>query len=237
MATKMKRLTPATRPRNKTGRCGYCCEIHRDSRDANDCYYFVDAYYGFDKDWNCLSEKMPKDFKKFSPEDEAKTIESFLKLGYLCDKLVKYVEFHKKNDVHDAFDCEQDCTDPFVTKVTGIATKAVQKAKESLEGRPKLPKRIKDKLSILDDLFQEGFDIKIITKMAEFEEHKEKDIKILRSTYEALADIYATIKKLGHYAYCQDHGSARKIRYESDCEDIGQLQEEMNEFELAEYWQ
>ena len=167
MATKRKRLTPATRPKNKLrrgGECGYCCEKHSDIREANQCYEFVDAYWGFDKDWNCLSESLPKEFKMFSPKEESKDAKSFLKLGHLCDMLVKYIEFHTDNDTNHAFgvngagDCE-DRAGEFIVKVKVIATKSIKKAKDSLEGRPKLPKRIKDKMSILDDdPFVDGYD-------------------------------------------------------------------------------
>ena len=245
MATKRKRLTPATRPKNKLGRrgeCGYCCEKHSDAREANQCYYFEDAYYGFDKDWNCLSEIMPKEIKKFTPEEDPKTVRSFLKLGCLCDILVKYVEFHTSNDENNAFgvngagDCE-DKAGEFVVKITSIAEKSVQKAKHALGLRPKLPKRIKDKMSILDDPFQDGYDVKIINKMAEFEDHSKDDLQMLRCTYEALASFFSDLKKLCHFTYCHDHGRAQRNSEDGDIEDVAQLEEEMGRFELAEYWQ
>jgi len=246
MATKRKRLTPATRPKNKLGRkgeCGYCCEKHSDIREANQCYDFVDAFYGFDKDWNCLSESLPKDFKKFSPEEESKDVKSFLKLGHLCDMLVKYIEFHTDNDTNHAFgvngagDCE-DRAGEFIVKVTAIADTAVKKARDSLEGRPKLPKRIKDKMSILDNPFVDGYDMKVIAKIAEFEDHSEDDIKKLRSTHEALAGFYSSLKELLHSSYCHDHGRNQRRAFEdSDIEAIAELEEKMGEFELVEYWQ
>lgn len=245
MAPKRKRLTPATRPKNKLGRrgeCGWCCEKHLCSREANECYYFEDAYYGFDKDWKCLSEKMPKEFKKFTPEEESKTVRSFLKLGHLCDNLVKYIEFHIKNDINQAFgvhgagDCDDNAGE-FIVKVTQIAVKAVQKAKDSLEAHPKLPKRIKDKMSLLDNPFGEGYDMKIITKIADFENHSEDDLEMLRSTHEALAGIYSSIKKFSHYTYCHDHGRAQRNNEERDCEDVAQFEGELSGFEFAGYWQ
>jgi len=246
MAPKRKKLTAATRPKNKLGRrgeCGYCCEKHSDIREANQCYYFEDAYYGFDKDWNCLSENMPKNFKKFSPEEDCNDVKSFLKLGHLCDMLVKYVEFHINNDTNNAFgvngagDCE-DRAGEFIVKVTGIAAKAVQKAKDSLEGRPKLPKRIKDKMSILDNPFVDGYDIKIITKMAEFEDHSADDLKMLKSTYKALSGFYSSFKELRHSTYCHEHGKTfRRGSEDSDIEAIAELEQELSDFEMAGYWQ
>ena len=245
MATKRKRLTPATRPKNKLrrgGECGYCCEKHLDAQEANACYQFKDAYYGFDKDWNCLSECMPKDFKKFSPDEDSKTVTSFLKLGLLCDKLVKLIEFHIDNDTNNAFGVNggadgEDRTTEFVEKVGGIAAKAVQKAKDSLEGRPKLPKRIRDKMSILDDPFVDGSDIKVISKIADFEDHSEDDLKMLRETYESLAGIYSSLKSFGHFIYCHDHGRAQNYSWDTDCETVLEFENEIGGFEVAEYWQ
>ena len=245
MAPKRKRLTPATRPKNKLGRrgeCGWCCEKHSDAREASECYYFEDAYYGFDKDWNCLSEKMPKELKKFSPNDEPETVASFLVLGHLCDKLVKYIEFHIKNDMNQAFGVNggadgEDRTTEFIVKVTSIAAKAVQKAKDALEARPKLPKRIRDKMSILDNPFTDGYDMKVITKIAEFENHSVEDLEMLRSTYVALTGIYSSLKKLCHYTYCHDHGRGQRRSWENDCMAVLEFEDEIGAFELAEYWQ
>ena len=247
MATKRKRLTPATRPKNKLrrgGECGYCCEKHSDIREANQCYEFVDAYWGFDKDWNCLSESLPKELKMFSPKEESKDVKSFFKLGHLCDMLVKYIEFHTDNDTNHAFgvngagDCE-DRAGEFIVKVKAIAVKCVKKAKDSLEGRPKLPKRINDKMPILDNPFVDGYDMKVIAKIAEFEDHSEDDIKKLRSTHEALAGFYSSLKNLNHSTYCHDHGRNQRRWFEdTDIENIAELEEKMGEFELlAEYWQ
>ena len=183
MAPKRKRLTPATRPKNKLGRrgeCGWCCEKHLCSREAKECYYFEDAYYGFDKDWKCLSEKMPKEFKKFTPEEESKTVRSFLKLGHLCDNLVKYIEFHIKNDINHAFgvngagDCEDNAGE-FIVKVTQIAVKAVQKAKDSLEACPNLPKKIKDNMSVYDNPFVGHYNMEDFSDMAESEDEMDED--------------------------------------------------------------
>ena len=245
MAPKRKRLTPSTRPKNKLGRrgeCGWCCEKHEDAREASQCYYFEDAYYGFDKDWNCLSESMPKDFKKFTPEEESKTVTSFLKLGLLCDKLVKYIRFHINSDMNDAFGVNggadgEDRTTDFMAKVRGIAAKAVQKAKDSLEGRPKLPKRIKDKMAIFDDPFADGYDMKVIAKMADFEDHNEVDLKKLRDTYESLAGFYHSLKNFCHYIYCHDHGRAQRRAWENDCETVFEFENEIGGFEVDEYWQ
>ena len=246
MATKRKRLTPATRPKNKLSRggdCCYCSEKHSDVNEANACYQFRDAYYGFDKDWNCLSESMSKDFKEFSPEEESKTVTSFLKLGHLCDMLVRYIKFHINSDTNQAFGVNggadgEDRTTEFMKKVNEIAAKAIHKAKDSLEGRPKLPKRIKDKMSILDNPFVDGYDMKVIAKIAEFEDHSEDDIKKLRSTHEALAGFYSSLKELLHSSYCHDHGRNQRRAFEdSDIEAIAELEEKMGEFELVEYWQ
>ena len=245
MAPKRKRLTPATRPMNKLGRrgeCWWCCEKHLCSREAKECYYFEDAFYGFDKDWNCLSEKMPKDFKKFSPNEESGTVASFLKLGHLCDKLVKYIEFHTDHDTNNAFGINnkgelQDRTTEFIVKVTSIAAKATQKAKNALEARPKLPKRIRDKMSILDNPFVDGYDIKVITKIAEFENHSVEDLNMLRCTYSSLAGFYSSLKNLCHYTYCHDHGRGQKRSYENDCQAVFEFEKEIDGFELAEYWQ
>ena len=244
MATKRKKLTPATRPKNKLrrgGDCGYCCKKHDGVNEANACYQFQDAFEGFDKDWNCLSESMPKEFKEFSPKEESKTVTSFLKLGHLCDMLVRYIEFHINNDENDAFGVNggadgEDRTTGFIEKVYVISAKAIKKAKDSLEGLPKLPKRIKDKLSILDDPFVDGYDIKVIAKIAEFENHSEDDIKELRDTHEALAGFYSELKSFCHFIYCHDHGRAQRRSWEDDCETVFNFEEKIGGFEVAKYW-
>ena len=244
MATKRKRLTPATRPKNKLSRggdCRYCSEKHSDVNEANACYQFQDAFYGFDKDWNCLSESMSKDFKEFSPDEESKTVTSFLKLGHLCDMLVRYIKFHINSDTNQAFGVNggadgEDRTTEFMKKVNEIAAKAIQKAKDSLEGRPKLPKRIKDKMSTLDDLFVDGYDMKAVAKMAEFEDHSEDDLKELRDTHEVLAGFYSSLKSFCHFIYCHDHGRAQRRSWEDDCFTVLYFEDKIGAFKVAKYW-
>ena len=223
---------------------------------------------------------MPLHFKKFSPEKKVKDVKSFLKLGHLCDMLVKYIEWHIDNDAMTAFavngsaDCREVRTTEFIVKVKGIAAKAVKKAKDSLEACPKLPKLFKDNISLLDNLFVGSFNrqwqwqaindiaefeedsedededeyenhdteilrtmIKFVSKIAEFENHNDDDLKMLRSSYEALAGFYSSLKGLSHFTYCYDHYMSHCYTEESEFETVAELEEEMGEFELDNYWQ
>ena len=184
---------------------------------------------------------LPLDLKKFSPEKKLKDVKSFLKLGHLCDMLVKYIKWHIDNDAMTAFavnesaDCREVRTTAIIVKVTGIAAKAVKKAKDSLEACLRHPKRIKDNISVLDNLFEgslnrqaitdieddsedddddvneDDYDYeeeweyedrdmerlrtmtKVVNKISEFENHNDDDIKMLRSTYEALVGFYSSL--------------------------------------------
>ena len=78
---------------------------------------------------------------------------------------------------------------------------------------------------------------KVVTKMAEFESHSDDDLKILRSTYEALAGVYSSLKKLCHFTYCYSHYMSHCYSEESVYQTVWDLEDEMGEFELAEYWQ
>ena len=238
MASKWKKLTPANRPVNElgpNGECYYCCEKHETWYDTMHCYEFEDAYLGYDKDWNCRWDKMPEGFREFNPDKESETCKSFLKLGYLGDKLVKYVEFHRSNDAQQAFGNDYFGTDEFLENVKVITSKAFQKAKDSLEAHPDLPNDIKDKMTILDSASEE-YDLSVLTEMSVFENHSDDDVKILRSTHKDLADIYDLVAGLGHYTYCHDHGRATKRSWEYDCDDIMRLEEKMDEYELPEFW-
>ena len=238
---------------------------------------------------------LPLDLKKFSPEEKLKDVKSFLKLGHLCDMLVKYIKWHIDNDAMTAFavnesaDCREVRTTEFIVKVTGIAAKAVKKAKDSLEACPRLPKRIKDNISVLDNLFEgslnrqaitdieddsddEDDDVneddsnndddnddeddyeeeweyedrdmerlrtmtKVVNKIAEFENHNDDDIKMLRSTYEALVGFYSSLKELSHFTYCYNHYMSHCYTEESEFDTVRDLEEEMGKFELDKYWQ
>ena len=217
---------------------------------------------------------IPRDLTKFFPEKESKNVKSFLKLGHLCEQLVKYVEFHIQNDPFDGFgvngaDDREDQTTEFIAKVTGIAAKAVKKAKDSLEASPNLPKKIKDNMSVFDNPFVGHYNMaesedemdeddsdynsdgeyvdsdterlrttsKVVTKIARFESHSEDDLKILRSTYEALAGIYSSLKELSHFTYCYSHYMSHCYTEESEYQTVWDLEDEMGAFEMAEYWQ
>ena len=223
---------------------------------------------------------MPLHFKKFSPEKKVKDVKSFLKLGHLCDMLVKYIEWHIGNDAMTAFavngsaDCREIRTTEFIVKVKGIAAKAVKKAKDSLEACPKLPKLFKDNISLLENLFVGSFNrqwqaitdiaefeedseeefededeyenhdtdilrtmIKVVSKIAEFEKHNDDNLKMLRSTFEALAGFYSSLKELSHFTYCYSHYRSHCYCEESEFDTIRDLEEEMGKFELDNYWQ
>ena len=225
---------------------------------------------------------MPLHFKKFSPEKKVKDVKSFLKLGHLCDMLVKYIEWHIGNDAMTAFavngsaDCREVRTTEFIVKVTSIAAKAVKKAKDSVEACPELPRRIRDNMSVLDDPFVASYNrqiitdiayfeedsqydyeydyeddweyddhdmeklettTKVVTKIAEFENHNDDDLKMLRSTYEALANWYSSVKELSHFTFCYSHYMSHCYTEEMEFDTVRDLEEEMGEFELDEYWQ
>ena len=242
MASQWKKLTPQNTPVNElgpNGECYYCCKKHRTWFGANNCWDFEQCYFGFDKDFNCLYDILPEDFKKFSPYEESDFVKSFLMLGYLGHKLVKYVEFHRSNDAHNTWgwgNYSDVGIDEFFDKIKSIASKAFQKVKDSLEALPDLPNDIKVKMSILDNTFDEGYDQAVLTEISAFENHSDADMKMLLSTYKALAEIYSDVESLGHFTYCPHHGRAIKVRYEDDCTDVWNLEEKMCEFELPDYW-
>ena len=242
MAFKWKQLTHATRPVNElgpNGECYYCDKKHYTWGAAIYCYEFEDAYRGFDKDWNCRWEgrwDAVEGFKKYNPDQESETCKSFLMLGYLGDKLVKYIEFHRTNDAHQAFgNYDSDGPDEFLDNVRVITSKAFQKAKDSLGAHPGLPDDIKDKVTNLENTSEE-YDLTVITEISVFENHSDEDVKILRSTHKSLAEIYDCVGSLGHFTYCHDHGRATKRCWEDDCDDVMRLEMKMCEFELPEFW-
>ena len=240
MASRWKKLTPENTPVNElgpNGECYHCYKKHKTWYGANNCYAFEDNYFGFDKDFNCLYDILPEDFKKFSPYEESDSVNSFLMLGYLGYKLVKYVEFHRTHDEQNAFgNYSSDGTDEFFDKVKSITSKAFQKVKDSLEALADLPNDIKAKMAILDKSFDEGYDQTVLKEISVFENHSEEDIKVLRSTFKTLAEIYSDVQDLHHFTYCPHHGTAIKVHYEYDCEDGWNLEEKMCEFELPDYW-
>ena len=245
--------------------------------------------------WDKCPEWIPLDLQKFSPEKKSKDVKSFLKLGHLCDMLVKYVEWHIGNDAMDAFavnesaDCREVRTTEFIEKVKGISAKAIKKAKDSLETYPQLPKRIKDNMSLIDNLFvgtlnrqaisditgefeedsneededededvedeedeydyeeeweYENHDMEklrtmtqVVAKIAKFENHNDDNLKMLRSTFEALAGFYSSLKELSHFTYCYSHYRSHCYCEESEFDTIRDLEEEMGKFELDNYWQ
>jgi len=241
MASRWKKLTPENTPVNElgpNGECYHCYKKHKTWYGANNCYAFEDNYFGFDKDFNCLYDILPEDFKKFSPYEESNSVNSFLMLGYLGYKLVKYVEFHRTHDEQYAFgNYSSHGTDEFFDKVKSITSKAFQKVKDSLGALPDLPKDIKTKMSILDKPFDavEGYDLTVLTEISVFEDHSDEDIKELRSIHKTLAEIYSDVQGLGHFTYCRHHGTAIKVQYEDDRIDGWNLEEKMCEFELPDY--
>ena len=142
-----------------------------------------------------------------------------------------------------------------------------------MEACPRLPKRIKDNISVLDNLFEgslnrqaitdieddsddeDDYDYeeeweyedrdmerlrtmtKVVNKIAEFENHNDDDIKMLRSTYEALVGFYSSLKELSHFTYCYNHYMSHCYTEESEFDTVKDLEEEMGKFELDKYWQ
>ena len=221
-------------------RCGY---DHAGGEEGElDCWRGISAKVGYTntEDWNssnwvCQHIPFTEYLRKYKPEKKVDKVESFLVLGELCENLMTYtrtiesdgrshfLEHYK--DENDQFDFK--LFEAFRGKLKVIQDMCLKKAQEAME------KWQRDGNANL--VFKEFFlgDWKEADSIGRLEKHKGEDKDSLIKAYAKLSSIYVKLRDIEHGAYCDRHNNKF---IEPDDGDVDEINKNMKEFELEEYW-
>ena len=184
-------------------------------------------------EWICEDVPFTEYLKTYKPEKKVDKVGSFLVLGELCQNLITYTQIikHYGEPRPDVGQFDFKLFEIFRRKLKVIQDICLKKAQEVLE-KWQRDGNGSDNL-VFKDLFLGNW--KEAGSIGRLEKHEKEDMVNLNTTFRELSTIYVSLRDIEHGAYCDFHPKCGSM-IEPDEGEMDQINKNMKEFELDEFW-